>query len=302
MRTVHRLLIAAAALSLSAWAYGETTSFEREVNADPHGTVEISATNGTIDVTGWDKAAVAVKADLGSDVDHVEVTSSGNHTVVRVVPRSHVSLGLGFSHDETHLRVQVPRESALEASTVSGNVTSAGVLGTQRLGAVSGDIAAEIGPADIEAKSVSGNVKLRGHGQPARLHVSSVSGDVELKHAAGELETHTVSGEITVELDPARAVHARSTSGDITFEGRLMHGADFDAQSVSGDLKLRASSEDGFEYEAQTLSGEISNCFNVEAERSSRYGPGRKLSGTRGAGGAHVRLKSMSGDLEMCDH
>lgn len=301
MRIVPRLLVAAAALSLSAWAYGETTNFEREVNADPHGTVEISATNGTIDVTGWDKAAVAVKAELGSDVDHVEVTSSGNHTVVRVLLRPHASIGFG-GHDDTHLRVQVPKESALEVATVSGSVNSTGVLGAQRLRAVSGDIAAEIGPADIEAKSVSGNVKLRGHGQPARLHVSSVSGDVELKHAAGELETSTVSGEITVELDPARGVHARSTSGDISFEGRLLKGADFDAQSVSGDLKVRAKSEDGFEYEAQTMSGEISNCFNAEAERTGKYGPGHKLNGTRGAGSAHVHLKTMSGEIEVCDN
>jgi hypothetical protein len=71
---------------------------------------------------------------------------------------------------------------------------------------------------------------------------------------------------------------------------------------VSGDIKLRATTEDGFEYEAQSLSGDISDCFNVAAERTSQYGPGHKLSGTRGAGSAHVRLKSMSGDLQLCDH
>ena len=300
MHMVHRLLFAAFALSVSAFACAETTTFEREVAADPHGMVEVSSTTGVIEVTGWDKPTVAVKAELGADVDRVDVTTSGNHTVVRVLLKSHI--GLNWSHDETRLRVQVPKDSELDASTVSGNLSSAGVVGTQRLKAVSGDIAAEIGPADIEAKSVSGNVKLRGHDQPARLHVSSVSGDVELKHAAGELETSTVSGEITVQLDPARSVHARSTSGDMTFEGKLLRGADFDAQTVSGDIKLRASTEDGFEYEAQSLSGEISDCFNAAAERTSQYGPGHKLNGTRGAGSAHVRLKSMSGDLELCDH
>lgn len=300
MRMVHRLLFTAFALSMSALACAETTKFEREVAADPHGVVEVSSTTGVIEIIAWDKPAVAVKADVGADVDHIEVTTSGNHTVVRVLSKSHI--GFNWGHDETRMRVQVPKESELDATTVSGNLTSAGVLGPQRLKSVSGDIAAEIGPADVEAKSVSGNVKLRGHGQPARLHVSSVSGDVELKHAAGELETNTVSGEITVELDPARSVHARSTSGDMTFEGKLLRGADFDAQTVSGDIKLRASTEDGFEYEAQSLSGDIKNCFNAEPERSSHYGPGHKLNGTRGAGSAHVRLKSMSGDLELCDH
>jgi len=303
MHTSHRLLPAAVALLVSAWAWGDTPgNFEKEVAADAHGVVQISSTNGTIDVSGWDRAAVSVKAELTPDVEHVEVTTSGNHTVIRVLQRPHGATGsYNSGHDETHLRVQVPKGSELEVSSVSANVTSGSVLGTQRLKTVSGDITAEIGPSDIEAKSVSGTLKLRGKGQPAKLHFSTVSGDLELKHAAGDLEATTVSGEATIELDPAHSVRLRSTSGDITFEGRLAHGADLDAQSVSGDLKVRAGSEDGFAFEAASVTGDISDCFNVEAERTGQYGPGHKLNGTRGGGSAHVRLKSMSGEIELCD-
>lgn len=301
MAMTHRLLPAAVALLASAAVFGSDTAgtFEREVPADAHGVVEISSTEGTIDVTGWDRPAVSVKADLGPGVDRVEVTSSGNHTVVRVIQHSHSSFD--FGHDETHLRVQVPKESEVDVSGVSASVKSAGVLGAQRLKSVSGDVTAEIGPADIEVKSVSGTLKLRGKGQPAKLHVSTVSGDLELKHAAGDLEATTVSGEATVELDPAHSVRLRSTSGDLTFEGRLARGADFDAQSVSGDLKVRAGSEDGFEFEAASVTGDISDCFNVEAQRTGEYGPGHKLNGARGGGGGHVRLKTMSGEIELCD-
>jgi len=298
MSMTYRLLPAALALvaSASVWGSDAPANFEREVPAQAKGTVEISSTNGTIDVTGWDRAAVGVKAELGAEVDHVEVTSSGDHTVVRVIQRHS-----GWGHEETHLRVQVPKDSSLEVSGVSANVRSAGVLGSQRLKTVSGDVTADIGPADIEVKSVSGSLKLRGKGQPAKLHVSTVSGDLELKHGAGDLEATTVSGEATVELDPAHSVRLRTTSGDLTFEGRLVRGADFDAQSVSGDLKVRAGSEDGFEFEAASVTGDISDCFNVEAERTNKYGPGSKLNGSRGGGSGHVRLKTMSGEIELCD-
>ena len=301
MQIAHKLLPAAIALFASVWAYGSDspTNFEREVAADAKGVVEVTSTAGTIDVSGWDRAAVSVKAELGGEVDHVEVTSSGNHTVVKVILRSHS--GGGWNHDETHLRVKVPKDSELHASSVSANVTSAGVLGTQRLKSVSGDVTAEIGPADVEVKSVSGSLRLRGHGQPARLYVSTVSGDVEVSHAAGELETTSVSGEINVQLDSARSVRVRGTSGDIHVEARFGRGADFDAQTVSGDLKLRGTFEDGFEYEAQSLTGDISDCFNVQAQRTSQYGPGQKLSGTRGGSGSHVRMKTMSGEIELCD-
>ena len=299
MRMTYPMLPTIALLaSAAAWGSDTPSAFEREVAAQPRGVVEISSTVGTIDVTGWDRAAVSVKAELGSDVDQVEVTNSGDHTVVRVRLRQHSH---DWGHDETHLRVQVPKDSSLDVSAVSANITSNGVLGTQRLKSVSGDVTAEIGASDIEVKSVSGSLKLRGKGQPAKLHVSSVSGDLELKHAAGDLEATTVSGEVTIELDPARSARLRSTSGDITFEGRLVPGADFDAQTVSGDLKVRAGAEGGFEYEAASVTGDINDCFNVAAKRSSDYGPGLKLNGTRGGGGGHVRLKTMSGEIDLCD-
>jgi len=299
MRMTHRLLPAVALLA-SASVWGDTPGdFEREVAADAHGVVEVSSTAGTIDVSGWDRPAVSVKAELGKEVDHVEVTGSGNHTVVRVILRSHY--GSSWNRDETHLRVKVPKDGELDVSAVSANVTTAGVLGTQRLKTVSGDLTAEIGPSDVEAKSVSGSLKLRGKGQPAKLHVSTVSGDLELKHAAGDLEATTVSGEATIELDPARSARLRSTSGDISFEGHLARGADLDAQTVSGDLKVRAGSDEGFGFEAASVTGDISDCFKVEAERTSEYGPGHKLNGTRGGGSAHVRLKTMSGEIDLCD-
>jgi DUF4097 and DUF4098 domain-containing protein YvlB len=299
----YRMLPVVIALLASAGVYGADTAgnFDKEVPADAKGVVDISSTSGIIDVVGTDKAVVSVRAEYGADVDHIDVQSSGNRTVVRVILKPHGSGVFNWSHDETHLRVQVPKDSELDVSGTSTNLTTSGVNGAQRLRSVSGDVSAEAGPNDIEAKSVSGNIKVRGHGQPARLRLTSVSGDIELKHAAGELETSTTSGQISAELDPARAFHARSTSGDITFEGRLARGADVEAQSVNGDLKVHVGSEDGFQYELQTLSGDIGNCFNAKAERNSEYGPGHKLNGTRGGGSAHVRLKTLSGDLDLCD-
>lgn len=303
MRIAYLLLPFTLALLASAGVCAATpATFEREVAADPNGVVDISSTSGTIDIAGWDRAEVGVQAELGENVDHVDVTSEHGRTTIRVLLRSHVSMALFSLRKDTHLHVKVPKDSQLEVSTVSADVTSDGVQGTQRLKTVSGDIAAEIGPSDIDAKSVSGDIKLRGHGQPARLNVSTVSGDVRLEHAAGDLETTTVSGQITVGLDPAHSVRARTTSGDFHFEGKLTRDAEFDAQTVSGDLKVRANSEDGFAYEAASLSGDISDCFKVEPERSSRYGPGHTLNGKIGGSSAHLRLKSMSGDLELCDH
>jgi len=88
----------------------------------------------------------------------------------------------------------------------------------------------------------------------------------------------------------------------VGFEGKLTKGAYLYAESVSGDLTVRAATEGSMDYEVSTFSGDITNCMGKEAERVSKYGPGRRLNGTRGAPGsdeAKVRLKTMSGDVEL---
>src|SRR5437868_12786607 len=281
---------------LGVWAgaaQADSKSFERAVPAEPRGVVDISNVSGRIEVIGWDRAEVNVRGELDEGVERVDVTSEHGRTVVKVV------LPHTGHHGDAELRVKVPKESEVDVSAVSAEVTTSGVLGEQRLSAVSGDITAEFA-GDLEVKTVSGEVKLKGHGQPARLHVSTVSGDVHLEHGAGELEAGTVSGTLVVSLDSARSVRARSTSGDVHFEGKLARGADFDATSVSGDLNVRASADAGYAYEVSTFSGDISNCFNATPSEHGHL-PGHTLQGTRGDGAGHLRLKTMSGDVQLCD-
>jgi putative adhesin len=282
------------ALASTAVNAGDGT-FDRQVAAQPRGAVDISNVSGRIEVTGWDRAEVSVHAELESGVERVDVSSERGHTIIKVVLAEHSHGG------EAELRVQVPKDSEVNVSAVSADVTSQGVLGIQRLSAVSGDVTAEIAGSDVEARTVSGGIKLKGHGQPARLRVSTVSGDVHLEHGAGDFEGNTVSGTLTVSLDTARSVRWRSTSGDMRFTGKLTRDATFEASSVSGDLGVRASADGGYEYEVSSFSGDISDCFNVHSERTSKYGPGSRLQGSLGQGAGHMRLKTMSGDIQLCD-
>jgi len=299
MRSVCTLTAALVALGAgagtSAAARDFSKTFDKTVPAEPAGTVEISNVAGTIEVAGSERADVAVHADMQADVERVEVTSDHGRTVIKVVLPSHSN----NCSCEANLKVQVPKGSELNVSAVSADVKTIGVQGAQRLNAVSGDTQAEIFGADLELKSVSGDVKVKGHGQVARLHVSTVSGDVRLEHGAGDLEATSVSGTLVASLDTARSVRTRTTSGDLRFDGKLTRGANFDASTVSGDLNVRIPAEGGFSYEVSTFSGDISNCFDGHVVKT---GPvGQTLSGTRGEGAGHVRMKTMSGDVQLCD-
>jgi DUF4097 and DUF4098 domain-containing protein YvlB len=291
------ICIAAALAAVIGAADASEGRYEQTVAADPKGTVEISNISGKIEVEGWDQNQVSISARLDNDNQKVEVNTDRGRTSITVrMP------GFGRGGGETDLKVKVPRGSEVDVTAVSANVTSTGVQGSQRLKTVSGSIKADIGQADIEAKTVSGDIVLHGQGgKPAQLHLTSISGSIRLEHGSGDVEANTTSGTLSVQLDTARSVHMRAISGNVSLGGKLTRDADVDTQTVSGGIKMHTDSDSGFEYDVSSFTGDIDDCFNVKAERTSQYGPGKRLSGSLGKGSAHVRLKTMSGDVDLCD-
>jgi len=290
-------IVAALLLGVSAGCHASDREFNRDVAADPSGTVEISNVSGKLRVIGWDKPTVSVHATLESGVDRVDVITSKGRTVVKVVRPSMSFRGNGDADIEVH----VPRQSEVEATATSADLASSQILGSQRLRTVSGNLRADIA-ADFEGKTVSGDMRLRGSAQKVDMRLSSVSGDITLDHGTGDIDATSISGEIRVEVDQAHEVRLHSTSGDLTFRGSLVDGATIEADTVSGDVTLRPRAPAGFEYEATSFSGDINNCLGGNAEATSRHGPGTRLNGRTGDGKGRLRVKSLSGDLEICDH
>lgn len=290
----HSSLLLAIALPVAALA----GPVDRTVKADANGEVEISNVSGTIDVRGWDRNEVQVTGHLGDDVERLDVETSGGHTLVKVV------LPRGRNNDgEAVLEIKVPRMSSVEVSAVSADVSSKGVLGTQRLKSVSGEVTADISSPDSEVRSVSGDVTVRGNGKVSTLRLSSVSGNIDLLNAAGKLDLVTVSGDAQVIMGETNEVRARTTSGNFNLNAKLTNIGRIDTESVSGEITLRVSAPGSISTEIETFSGDINGCLaEGKVERVSKYGPGSRLyiRGVEG-GGATVRAKTLSGDVEICD-
>lgn len=299
MRTIALFVLSTCAAGL---AHGMDSTFEKKLAADPHGVVEISNVAGSIDVSAWDNPEVEVRADVGAGVDRIDTTSDHGRISIKVIVPNH-----SFRSVSTNLRVRVPRDSELDISGVSSEVTASDVEGGLQLKTVSGSVKADVYQKNTEIKTVSGDVVLRGRSKEpgaGAIHVTTISGNIRIDRAGGDLDATSVSGDLTVRLDPSRHVRVRTTSGDLGFEGRLAKGAYLDAETVSGDLTVRAVPDGPLDYEVNTFSGDIKNCMGADSERVSKYGPGRRLNGirgTQGAEGAKIRLKTMSGDVELCD-
>jgi DUF4097 and DUF4098 domain-containing protein YvlB len=287
-------LLIACALPVAAHADGG--SVDRKVAADANGEVVISNVSGTIDVRGWDRNEVQVSGHLGRSVERLDVESSNGRTVIKVVlPRGNARDG------DAVIEVQVPKNSSIEVSAVSADVSSRGVLGTQRLKSVSGEVTADISGNESEVRSVSGDVTVRGVGKPSSVRVSSVSGSLDVTNFGGKLDVVTVSGDARVHGGEVSEIRGRTTSGSLEIHGKLTRDGRVDVEAVSGDLTLRLSATGGLSGEIESFSGDISGCLAKGVERVSKYGPGTRLNLRTVETGARVRAKTLSGDIDICD-
>ena len=264
--------------------------------ADPNGHVEVSNTAGSVTVTAWPRNEIEVTGTLGDGVERLEFVQNGKLTRVKVILP-----GRSSRDGSSSLVVKLPAASSLFVNTVSADVRSQGVRGAQRLQSVSGDLSAEAGAEDVECKTVSGNVIVNGTGQRGLLTVTTVSGDATLSRVGGEVNGNTVSGDFTITAGETSRSRLRSTSGNLGLKGKLEPDARIDFESISGDVRLDLLGPVGAEFEVSSFNGEIRNCFGPKPVRTSEYAPGTELRFAEGQGAARVRIKTLNGDISICN-
>jgi hypothetical protein len=131
--------------------------------------------------------------------------------------------------------ITVPRECAVNAQTVSGDLDLRGTRGPTRVESVSGDVNIDDLQGPIRIKSVSGDVQCTDY--VGAVEGSSVSGDVDIRGRVRTCELHTVSGDITIDLDPeaGRECRLKTISGDVEV-GLISQSCVCEFHTASGDL------------------------------------------------------------------
>ncbi len=231
-------LFAALSLTAAAVCGAADRDFERTVAADAKGSVRVSNVAGTVNVSGWDRPEVEVKARLSGNVERVDVLSDKGRTTIRVVVPRNTMDGRRRSSS-----IRVPAGSDLDISAVSADVDVSKVTGPQRLTTVSGEIHSEFAK-DFEGKTVSGDMRIRGNGQVGDLRLSSVSGDIVLERGAGELGATSVSGDLILEVGSTSSARLRTTSGNVTLRGSMSRrDGSVEADTISGDVTVRLKAD-----------------------------------------------------------
>ena len=334
MNSTHRLVFVVAAAALVAgaparavWAGTEpacpavwdgdqeqTEKFSKTLPLPKGGSLDLSNISGDIVITGGAGDQVVIDAvkrgKTAEDLKlvQIEVVTTASRVEVRTQyprERRNFSVSVDFT-------VTVPRAAGVTVRTVSGDLTLATIDGTLMADSVSGDVKVTSAAQLESARTVSGNVTVEKAASEGDISFASVSGDVNLTAVkARGIDANSVSGGVNLAEVACSRAKVKSVSGDIEFSGPLAKGGRYSLQSHSGNVTVYADGRTGFEVAAGTFSGDVSSdlqlvsTFGGEGERGEpgrkpkSGGPGQRVRGTFGDGGAFLELGAFSGDVKI---
>jgi hypothetical protein len=160
----------------------------------------------------------------------------------------------------------------------------------------------------LEVRAVSGDLQTSGFRAQQRLH--TVSGDHRIVETGGDLEVHSVSGDVSLRAVADANVNVDTVSGDLSAEAPTIHRLDVNAVSgdvsvdaalgpgphaidtVSGDVRLATNS--GVTVSVRGLASDIHSALPHRIEGSADL---RRL--VVGDGAAPLAFSSMSGDFSV---
>ncbi len=298
-RVGSRALLVAAAVALTACEVNlnsegivsrETKTFK--VSGVPD--VQLETFDGSIEVHSWDRNEVEVEIEKRameqSMVDEMVVSAEqqGDRIIVKVTqPRNRdfdgIQIGVNFS-PTARLRVAVPRNSQLAASSGDGSIT---------VEDVNGKVALTTSDGSVRASRVTGELSVR-----------SGDGSIRLDAVEGKLDLETEDGSIGVEAKPT-ALRARTADGTIRLrvDADTKMTEDWDVQTADGSVTLTLPSAFDGELDAETRDGSVRAnhpaVTNESREGDDREERRRTLKATLGSGGRTLRVRTGDGTIRI---
>jgi hypothetical protein len=238
-------------------------------------------------------------------------------------------LGLTAS-DEFHWQGQIATGKVLEIKGVNGNVRAeAGSNGQAEVAAIKRGRRSDPKSVEIRVVEHSNGVTIcavypddSGHqneclpGEGGRMNTRNndvsvdftvhlpagvrfigrtVNGQVETSALRGEVEAHTVNGN--VHLSTSSYAQASTVNGSITASlgsSDWTHPVRF--ETVNGSVMLELPTETSAQLEAETVNGNISTDFPLTVQ--GKLGP-KRIAGTIGSGGRQLFIKTVNGSIDL---
>jgi len=241
---------AAAIFSLFAlaafWAapgYAISKDFHQSYPLQPGGTVELQNVNGTVDVQGWDKDVVEVRAvktakQQEADLERVSIEVDARPEAISIATRYPQNEGVEVAVEYT---IHVPHGARVEhIGTVNGTLRISGLENVEDLHTVNGNIEVFDAGGNVHAHTTNGNVHLELAHAPDRSGATAETTNGSLVLAIpfdleAEVEARCMNGNFSSELP----ITMQSTQRPREMHGKLGRGgAPIHLRTVNGGIRL----------------------------------------------------------------
>ncbi len=271
----------------SRFGTGDRSRIDTTFAFDKSGTVSVTDTQGDVVVNGSSTNQVHVHAV--SDEDNIRLDASS----------AQVALTLRGSSD-SRFEVSVPYGVHVVVHTRSGDVTVRGTRGQVEIRSQSGDIHIDDVTTRLDVNSFSGDVE--GSAIAGDVEISTTSGDIKLDDVHGGIDIQTVSGDVGLRGVTAKTVRAKTTSGDVVFDGSIDAAGRYELSTNSGDIGLHIPREANAQLTVSTWNGSIDSQFPITltpGEHGIGVATAKRFTFQVGGGAARISAETFSGDITI---
>jgi len=288
--------LAASAMSAAAQQRGRVSYNGRDYRSridttiafDKNGTVTVNAGSGDVIITGTTANTLHVRAN--SDDDDIRFDAT----------RSSVELSTARRGNDTKFEVTVPIGTRVVAKSQSGDISVRGTHGEVNVTAQSGDIVIDDVNGRLDVRSFSGEVTASNI--TGSVDITTQSGDLKLTDVRGDIEVGNTSGDITLRSVTAKLVRAKTTSGDVTYDGVIDGSGRYEFTSHSGDVRLHVPRDASAQLTVSTWSGEIESDFPITlkpGDHAIGSSTSKRFTFAIGGGAARISAETFSGDVTV---
>jgi DUF4097 and DUF4098 domain-containing protein YvlB len=257
---------------------------------DKSGSVTLNAANGDIVVTGWSRDVMHVRAV--SDDDNIRLDASSSRALLEVAGSRRGS--------DTRFEVSVPYGVRIVAHSQTGDITIRATRGQVEAHAQNGDIRVDDVTTRLDVTTLSGEITagtITGD-----IAISSLSGEVHVTDVRGNVDVGTVSGDIDLRGITAKTVRAKTTSGEVTYDGTIDPAGRYELSTHSGDIGLHVPRDANAQLTVSTWSGTIDSQFPIvlkPGEHGISVGKSKRFTFEIGGGAARIAAETFSGDINI---
>ena len=277
-----------------------TEDFHFSYALEPGGQLDLTNTNGSVEITGWERNTIDVSGTkYGPDPNRlkeikVNVNASGkNATIHADIPKGdwHGSYGVRY-------RIRVPRNIALhEIETTNGAVTAEDLSGGGHIRSTNGRLALTYLVGDYRAETTNGAIEMENCSGLERA--DTTNGSVRGRLKEGAIEAHSTNGALDVTVDKPRdnkPIRLTTTNGSLTLAMAEFHGNPVRVATTHGSVNLRLPDNTNARLRAETSMANIHNDLPLSStEENSKH----ELRGQLGSGGPEIEANTSMGSIRI---